>query len=179
MMEMGLFKRNKAIRHQDDNDCAGKMHNKALHINKNWIIGILAILVIILSAIILSSDLFEDKNVATIISFTATILSIVLSLLAILYSYLGNIESFENLSEIRAAVAEIKATEEGIKHFISSLNLGALTVGSSGASSKVDDNKDTDNTPSNSTTKNVVVTSPSITGKASFESDPQREDGKE
>lgn len=176
---MGLLRRNKATMPQDDNDCVGKMHNKALHINKNWIIGILAILVIVLSAIILSSDLFKDKNVATIISFTATILSIVLSLLAILYSYLGNIESFENLSEIRAAVAEIKATEEGIKHFISSLNLGAVTGGSSDASSKVDDNKDTNNTPSNSTTTSVVINNPSVIGNVSPASDPQRENDKE
>ena len=159
---MGLFRRNKAILPQEENGCAEKMHNKALHINKNWIIGILAILVIILSAIILSSDLFKDKNVSVIISFTATILSIVLSLLAILYSYLGNIEAFDNLSEIRAAVVEIKATEEGIKHFISNLNLVGSTPGGNGASSKVNENKDT-KTPSNNMVKKVEGNN-SITG---------------
>lgn len=159
---MGLYRRNKAVLPQEENECAEKMHNKALHINKNWIIGILAILVIILSAIILSSDLFKDKNVSVIISFTATILSIVLSLLAILYSYLGNIESFDNLSEIRAAVVEIKATEEGIKHFISNLNLGGSAPEGNGASSKVDENKDT-KTPSNNMVKKVEESN-SITG---------------
>lgn len=159
---MGLFRRNKAVLPQEENECAEKMHNKALHINKNWIIGILAILVMILSAIILSSDLFKDKNVSVIISFTATILSIVLSLLAILYSYLGNIESFDNLSEIRAAVVEIKATEEGIKHFISNLNLGGSAPGGNDASSKVDENKDT-KTPSNNMVKKVEGNN-SITG---------------
>ena len=96
---MGIFRRNKATKPQEHIECSERMHNNASHINKNWIIGILAIFVIALSAVIFSSDLFEKDNIARIISFTATILSIVLSLLAILYSYLGNIESFENLSE--------------------------------------------------------------------------------
>ena len=140
---MGLFRRNNKVMPQVDSVCVEKMHNKALHINKNWTIGVLALLVIILSAIILSSNLFKDKNVATIITFTATILSIVLSLLAIIYSYLGNIESFENLSEIRTAVAEIKATEEGIKHFMSNIPFGNVNGGTNGASNKVDENKET------------------------------------
>lgn len=148
---MGLFRRNKAIKLQKENDCAEKMYNRTLHINKNWIIGILAFLVIILGAVILSSDLFKDKNVSTIITFSATILSIVLSLLAILYSYLGNIESFENLSEIRTAVAEIKATEDGIKHFMSSISFGNGNGGGNGVSSKVEDNKENE-TPSNNKT---------------------------
>lgn len=122
------------------------MHNNALHINKNWIIGILATIVIILAAVVLSSQLFDNKNVAMIISFTATILSIVLSLLAILYSYLGNIESADNLSEIRIAVAEIKATEEGIKHFMSSMNNGQSNKGGGGVSNIIEDET---RTPSN------------------------------
>lgn len=145
---MGLFRRSKASTPQNNADCAEKMHNKVSHINKNWIIGILAILVIILSAVILSSSLFEKDNVARIISFTATILSIVLSLLAILYSYLGNIESFENLSEIRSAVAEIKATEDAIKHFMS--GMGAGNGGAQGASNKFEEEKK--ETPSNNAT---------------------------
>lgn len=146
---MGLTRQEKAVKPQESSDCAEKMHNKALHINKNWVIGILAILVIILSAIIFSSELFEKDNVARIISFTATILSIVLSLLAILYSYLGNIESFENLSEIRTAVAEIKATEDAIKHFISSM--GGVNGGPKGASNKVEEDQVSKKTPSNNT----------------------------
>ena len=163
---MGLFRRNKAIRPQEEKDCAERMHNRALHINKNWIIGILSILVIILSAVILSSELFKDKNVSTIITFTATILSIVLSLLAILYSYLGNIESFENLSEIRTAVAEIKATEEGIKHFMSNIPFGNGNGGGNGASSKVDDNKETNKTPSNNKASVVDGNNPCIAANA-------------
>lgn len=146
---MGLFRRNMATHPLEINDCAEKMHNKALHINKNWIIGILAILVVLLSAIIFSSELFEKNNVARIISFTATILSIVLSLLAILYSYLGNIESFENLSEIRTAVAEIKATEDAIKHFISSMNLGGINGAVKGASNKIKEETTNSAKPSN------------------------------
>lgn len=153
---MGRFRLNKASSLQNDNDCAERLHNKVLHINKNWIIGILAILVIILSAVIFSSSLFEKDNVARIISFTATILSIVLSLLAILYSYLGNIESFENLSEIRTAVAEIKATEDAIKHFMS--GMGGDNSGAKGASNKFEDEveKKSNETPSNNSdnTKN-------------------------
>lgn len=155
---MGLLRHNKATKPQEENNCSEKMSNKASHINKNWIIGILTISVVVLIAIILSSDIFKDKNVATIISFTATILSIVLSLLAILYSYLGNIDSFNNLSEIRAAVAEIKATEEGIKHFISSLNLGTINVGSDVVSSKINENENTKNTPSNNSIKDNIPT---------------------
>lgn len=149
---MGLIRQNKASKPQGSNDCVEKMHNKALHINKNWVIGILAILVIILSAIIFSSELFEKDNVARIISFAATILSIVLSLLAILYSYLGNIESFENLSEIRTAVAEIKATEDAIKHFISNMSMGGFNGGPKDASNKVEENQVNKRTPSNNTT---------------------------
>lgn len=150
---MGQIRQNKAVKPQESNDCAEKMHNKALHINKNWVIGILAILVIILTAVIFSSGLFDKNNVARIISFTATILSIVLSLLAILYSYLGNIESFENLSEIRTAVAEIKATEDAIKHFISSMGMGGVNGESGGASNKVEEDQVNKKTPSNNTTK--------------------------
>lgn len=169
---MGLFRRNKAIKPQDENASAEKMHNRASHINKNWIIGILAFLVIILSAVILSSDLFKDKNVSTIITFTATILSIVLSLLAILYSYLGNLESFENLSEIRTAVAEIKATEEGIKHFMSNIPFG----NGNGPSSKVDDNKETNKTPSNNKTSVSDGNNSSVTSNSTPSSDqPNKE----
>lgn len=150
---MGLFRRNKSTVQKEDDKCADKMHNKASHINKNWIIGILAALVIILIAVILSSELFDNKNVAMVISFTATILSIVLSLLAILYSYLGNIESADNLSEIRIAVAEIKATEEGIKHFMSNMNLGNTNGGVNGASNKIVEEKKS-NTP---TANNITI----------------------
>ena len=122
---MGLFKHNKvSTPEMKDNLCRDKLHILAVNINKNWVICILVALVIILSAIICASNLFETKNVAVIISFTATILSIVLSLLAILYSYFGNIESSENLSEIRSAVSEIRATENAIKDFVSSINIG-------------------------------------------------------
>ena len=120
---MGLFKRNNANR-TEENPCAEKQHILAVNINKNWVICILAALVIILCAIICTSELFKTEKVAVIISFTATILSIVLSLLAILYSYFGNLESSENLSEIRSAVSEIRATENAIKEFISSINVG-------------------------------------------------------
>lgn len=144
---MGVFRHNKATTSQEYIDCAEKMRNKVLNINKNWVIGVLAILVIVLSAVIFSSELFEKDNVARIISFTATILSIVLSLLAILYSYLGNIESFENLSEIRTAVAEIKATEDAIKHFISSMS--GANEGAKGTSNKVEEDKNNKKTPSN------------------------------
>lgn len=140
-----------------NNECAENMHNKSVHINKNWIIGILAFLVIILSAVIFSSNLFQNKNIATIISFSATILSIVLSLLAILYSYLGNIESSKNQSEIRIAVAEIKATEEGIKHFMSSINMGNSGEGNNKASNKIEEDNNSDKTPSNNSTTNIKV----------------------
>lgn len=159
---MGLLRSNKASKPQDNNDCAEKMHNKALHINKNWIIGILAILVIVLSAVIFSSDLFEKDNVAKIISFTATILSIVLSLLAILYSYLGNLESFENLSEIRTAVAEIKATEDAIKHFISSMNLSGAN-GDKGVSNKIEEEKKNTETLSNNSVTKIKGGNPETT----------------
>lgn len=129
---MGLFRRNKLSNPETkDNPCEGKLHILAVNINKNWVICILAALVIILSAVIFASNLFETKNVAIIISFTATILSIVLSLLAILYSYFGNIDSSENLSEIRSAVSEIRATENAIKDFVSSINLGMNAFNSS------------------------------------------------
>lgn len=163
---MGLFRHNKAIKPQDKNDCAEKMHNKALHINKNWIIGILAILVIVLSAVVFSSGLFEKNNIARIISFTATILSIVLSLLAILYSYLGNIESFENLSEIRTAVAEIKATEDAIKHFISSMNNGGVNGGTKGASNKIEEENNNNRIPSNNSDITVNESSTRTAGNA-------------
>jgi hypothetical protein len=117
---MGIFNRSKALKPEEKNYCKEKMDNSIRNIHKNWVIGILSFLVIVLSAIIISSCLFDKENVSTIISFTATILSIVLSLLAILYSYFGSMESSYNLSEIRSAVAEIKATEDAIKHFMSS-----------------------------------------------------------
>lgn len=151
---MGLSKRNKVTRPQESSDCAEKMHNKVSHINKNWVIGILAIIVVVLIAIVFSSRLFEKNNVARIISFTATILSIVLSLLAILYSYLGNIESFENLSEIRSAVSEIKATEDAIKHFISNMNVGMTAGGTNGASNKIEDENNKKKAPANNSATN-------------------------
>lgn len=104
-----------------DIPCDYKMSVKSHNINKNWIICVLAALVVILVAIVCSSSLFETENVAMIMSFTATILSIVLSLLAIIYTYLGNIESSSNLSEIRSAVAEIRATEDAIKDNVSNI----------------------------------------------------------
>lgn len=175
---MGLFRRNKATKPQDYNDCAEKMHNKALHINKNWIIGILLILVIVLSAVVFSSELFERNNVARIISFTATILSIVLSLLAILYSYLGNIESFENLSEIRTAVAEIKATEDAIKHFISNMNMGSADGGDKGASNKIEEEKNNKETPSNNSETKVKEKSAGMAGNVVSPSEPKAEEPK-
>lgn len=163
---MGLFRRNKKAIPVEDDICAEKMHNKAMHINKNWAICILLIVVIILSAVIISSNLFEPKKVSTIISFTATILSIVLSLLAILYSYLGNIESFDNLSEIRTAVAEIKATEEGIKHFMSNIPFGNGNGGSIKASNKVEEETEMKQTPANNTTAKVDGSNASVVGNA-------------
>lgn len=111
-----------------ESDCKEKISNKIVHINKNWIICILAIVVIILCAIIFTSQLFESKNVSLIISYTATILSIVLSLLAIFYSTIHNVESTSNLSEIRSAVAEIKATEDAMKNLMQNINQGVNSV---------------------------------------------------
>lgn len=109
-------------------DCKDKTHNKIVHTNKNWVIGILGILVLVLTAVILTCDVFNKDNVSLIISFTATILSIVLSLLAIVYSTLYNIESSGNLSEIRSAVSEIRVTEEALKREIQRLNIGVDNV---------------------------------------------------
>lgn len=116
-----------------DIPCDYKMSVKSHNINKNWIICVLAALVVILVAIVCSSSLFKTDNVAMIISFTATILSIVLSLLAIIYTYFGNIESSGNLSEIRSAVAEIRATENAIKDNVSNI-INHLSYGSSSQS---------------------------------------------
>lgn len=109
-------------------NCKEKTHNRIVHINKNWIIGILGILVLTLTAVILTCDIFKKDNVSLIISFTATILSIVLSLLAIVYSTLYNIESSGNLSEIRSAVSEIRVTEESLKREMQRLNVGVDNV---------------------------------------------------
>lgn len=109
-------------------NCKEKIHNRIVHINKNWVIGILGILVLALSAIILTCDIFNKDNVSLIISFTATILSIVLSMLAIVYSTLYNIESSGNLSEIRSAVSEIRVTEESLKREMQRLNIGVDNV---------------------------------------------------
>lgn len=154
---MGLLRRNKKNNPRGADACEEKMSNKASHINKNWIIGILAALVIILVAVILSSKLFNNKNVAMVISFTATILSIVLSLLAILYSYLGNISSSDNLSEIRIAVAEIKATENDIKHFMSNLPLGNANGGPNGVSNKIEDENKAQDPPSNNNSTGSII----------------------
>lgn len=104
--------------------CQEQISNKINHIHKNWTIGILVVIVLILIGVILTGDFFDKKNVSFIVSITATCLSIVLSLLAIIYSTLYNIESSGNLSEIRSAVSEIKATEEAIKNSMQNLNLG-------------------------------------------------------
>lgn len=117
---MRLVRRNNNYSDKDI-PCDYKMSVKSHNINKNWIICVLAALVVILVAIVCSSSLFKTDNVAMIISFTATILSIVLSLLAIIYTYFGNIESSGNLSEIRSAVAEIRATENAIKDNVSNI----------------------------------------------------------
>lgn len=117
---MGLVRRNNNYSDKDI-PCDYKLSVKSHNINKNWIICVLAALVVILVAIVFSSSLFKTDNVAMIISFTATILSIVLSLLAIIYTYFGNIESSGNLSEIRSAVAEIRATEDAIKDNVSNI----------------------------------------------------------
>lgn len=109
-------------------DCKEKTHNRVVHINKNWVICILGVLVLVLSAVILTCDIFNKDNVSLIISFTATILSIVLSLLAIVYSTLYNIESSGNLSEIRSAVSEIRVTEEALKREMQKLNIGVDKV---------------------------------------------------
>lgn len=109
-------------------NCKEKTHNRIVHINKNWVIGILGILVLVLTAVILTGDIFNKDNVSLIITFTATILSIVLSLLAIVYSTLYNIESSGNLSEIRSAVSEIRVTEEALKREMQRLNIGVDNV---------------------------------------------------
>lgn len=119
---------NSAILVNNVENCKEKTHNKIVHINKNWVIGILGILVLVLTAVILTSDIFKKDNVSLIISFTATILSIVLSLLAIVYSTLYNIESSGNLSEIRSAVSEIRVTEEALKREMQRLNIGVDNV---------------------------------------------------
>lgn len=119
---------NTAILDKIVENCKEKIHNRIVHINKNWVIGILGILVLILTAIIFSCDIFNRENVSLIISFTATILSIVLSLLAIVYSTLYNIESSGNLSEIRSAVSEIRVTEEALKREMQRLNVGVDNV---------------------------------------------------
>jgi len=126
---MRLTKRNNNYSDKDI-PCDYKMSVKSHNINKNWIICVLAALVVILVAIVCSSSLFKTDNVAMIISFTATILSIVLSLLAIIYTYFGNIESSGNLSEIRSAVAEIRATENAINDNVSNI-INHLSYGSS------------------------------------------------
>lgn len=126
---MRLTKRNNNYSDKDI-PCDCQMSVKSHNINKNWIICVLAALVVILVAIVCSSSLFKTDNVAMIISFTATILSIVLSLLAIIYTYFGNIESSGNLSEIRSAVAEIRATENAINDNVSNI-INHLSYGSS------------------------------------------------
>lgn len=135
---MGLFRHNNNYSDKDI-PCDYKMSVKSHNINKNWIICVLAALVVILVAIVCSSSLFKTENVAMIISFTATILSIVLSLLAIIYTYLGNIESSGNLSEIRSAVAEIRATEDAIKDNVSNIinHLSYGTSSQSGVSNQI------------------------------------------
>ena len=109
-------------------NCKEKIQNTIVHVNKNWVICILVILVLTLISVILTCDLFNKDNVSLIISFTATILSIVLSLLAIIYSTLYNIESSGNLSEIRSAVSEIRVTEEALKREMQRLNIGVDNV---------------------------------------------------
>ncbi len=118
---MGLFNHRNPETSNKEIPCDYKISVKASNINKNWVICILAAIVITLIAIVCASSLFNSDKVAMIISFTATILSIVLSLLAIIYTYLGNIESSGNLSEIRSAVSEIKATEDAVKGLVSNI----------------------------------------------------------
>jgi len=96
-------------------NCKEKTHTRIVHINKNWVIGILGMLVLALIAVILTCNIFNKDNVSLIISFTSTTLSIVLSLLTIVYSTLFDIGSSGNLSEIRSAVSQIRVTEESLK----------------------------------------------------------------
>lgn len=124
---MGL-NNNKTTLQETDNVFEEEIKKKLVNNNKNWIICILVAIVLVLIAIVIASQLFDKKNVSLIISYTTSILSIVLSLLAILYSYHGNVESSRNLSEIRSAVAEIRATEDAIKSIIQMIDMGVSNV---------------------------------------------------
>lgn len=83
-------------------------------INKNWIIAILLILLILAVGFILTDRVIQANALYSYLSFTATLLSIILSVVAIMYSYFSTIVNERQMAEVTAAVTEIKATNRNI-----------------------------------------------------------------
>ena len=83
-------------------------------INKNWIIAILLILLILAAGFILTDRVIQANALYSYLSFTATLLSIILSVVAIMYSYFSTIVNERQMAEVTAAVTEIKATNRNI-----------------------------------------------------------------
>ena len=85
------------------------------HINKNWIIGILLAVIVVLSSLFIVIDVVNYDKLMDMLSLLSSIVSLVLSVFAIFYSYHSIVKSDESSEKLSSALTKIEAYNVDMK----------------------------------------------------------------
>lgn len=86
------------------------------HVNKNWIIAVLIIVIVLLVSLFMIKRVIDYNRFFDLLSFVSSIISIILSIFAIFYSYHSIVKSDESAESVSEALSKIEVYNENMKN---------------------------------------------------------------